>query len=201
MTRLDEEKIDEIFASNKKLEQLYPEHIQQLSEKHWTPLGVAYDAAAFLCEGGDKAILDIGSGAGKFCIAGAFQYSDCDFYGIEQRKELVRQSNALKSLLQLDNVHFSLGSFEQIDFNEFDGFYFYNSFYENIATDDLLIDEIIPYSNERYEHLTTILCQRLDGLKSGTRLATYHCADNEWPDSYKLVKTLYGGLLQLLQKI
>ncbi len=200
MTRLDEEKIDGIFASNKKLEQLYPEHIQQLSEKHWTPLNVAYDAAAFLAARPESNILDIGSGVGKFCIAGAFQFSDCTFHGIEQRKDLVKHARKISALLQIEQVNFMHGSFESLDFTDFDSFYFYNSFYENIATDDLLIDTNIAYSNERYLQFTTTLFEKLDQLKPGTRLATYHSADIKWPESYKLKETLYGGRLQFWSK-
>ena len=59
------------FASDKIFNSLYPKPIQEVAEKHWTPLEVAKKAAAFLATSPDVKILDIGSGSGKFCLTAA----------------------------------------------------------------------------------------------------------------------------------
>lgn len=51
--------------------ELYPEHIKAVAERHWTPVAVARMAAAYLAEEPGVKVLDIGAGAGKFCLVGA----------------------------------------------------------------------------------------------------------------------------------
>jgi tRNA G46 methylase TrmB len=62
--------------------------MKKLLPVHWSPLEVIKNAAAFLSDKPDSKVIDIGSGIGKFCIAAAQRYPDCDFYGIEQRRYL-----------------------------------------------------------------------------------------------------------------
>ena len=61
--------IDKWFIDDEKFHQLYPLHIQKLADKHWTPLKVAKYAVDFLVPEAGAKVLDIGSGAGKFCLA------------------------------------------------------------------------------------------------------------------------------------
>ena len=121
------------FASDKIFNSLYPKPIQEVAEKHWTPLEVAKKAAAFLATSPDVKILDIGSGSGKFCLTAAHYHPLTFFYGIEQRANLVELSTDLAVKLQLANVSFICNNITNIDFGKFDHFYFYNSFYENIT--------------------------------------------------------------------
>jgi cyclopropane fatty-acyl-phospholipid synthase-like methyltransferase len=71
--------------------EIYPEHIKALSQCHWTPVAVAKMAAKFLADDTGKKVLDIGSGAGKFCLVGAAS-TDGIFYGVEQRASLTKIS-------------------------------------------------------------------------------------------------------------
>ena len=50
----------------------------------------------------------------------------------------------------------SHGNFTQLDFKNFDHFYFYNAFYENLAGTDK-IDDSIDYS-VNYTIITTVIC-------------------------------------------
>ena len=52
------------FSSDAQFNLLYPASIQQLADRHWTPLSVAEIAADFLATGEGARILDIGSGVG-----------------------------------------------------------------------------------------------------------------------------------------
>jgi tRNA G46 methylase TrmB len=82
-------KIKDWFASDILFNSLYPDSIQSLAQKHWTPLDVAKKAADFLAVSHEVKILDIGSGSGKFCLTAAYHHPDINFYGVEQRKNLV----------------------------------------------------------------------------------------------------------------
>lgn len=164
----------------------YPEHIQKLSRRHWTPVVIAEESAKFLAEGAGNKILDIGSGVGKFCIAGAQLFPDKTFYGVEQRASL--HEIAVKALegIGLPNVHFINDNFTHIDLSAYDNFYFYNAFFENIDSGDR-IDEDVRYDHRLYTHYSGKLYAALDAKPRGTRLVTYHSLDQEVPPSYQMV--------------
>src|ERR1700712_4697182 len=88
------------FTSDEEFHQLYTPEIQYLANRHWTPLNVAKRACAFLATESNARILDIGSGAGKFCLSGAFYHPNAFFSGIEQRQKLVETANHVKGLLE-----------------------------------------------------------------------------------------------------
>ena len=80
-----------------------------LSE-YWTPLAVAKRAADWLEDLGIRTVVDIGSGAGKFCVVGAL-FGKCRFIGLEQYSSLVTSAVALVDLFDLnDRVSFVAGA-------------------------------------------------------------------------------------------
>ena len=188
------------FASDKVFNSLYPKPIQEVAEKHWTPLVVAEKAATFLAASPDAKILDIGSGSGKFCLTAAHCHPLSLFYGIEQRASLVALSNELAEKLKLENVFFICDNITNIDFNNYDNFYFYNSFYENI-TGTQKIDFSVTYSEELYNYYNRFLFKQLAKKPAGTRLVTYHSFGSEIPSDYEIVHTDYNEFLKFWIKV
>ena len=186
--------IDEWFTDDDKFNSLYPPHIQKLADQHWTPLQVAKYTADFLVQEDGVKVLDIGSGAGKFCLAASHYKPNGFFYGIEQRIELIGCSREIKSRLGLNNLSFMHGNFTQIDFKQFDHFYFYNSFYENIAG-TAKIDYTIEYSLPLYNYYNSYLFNQLEKMPFGTRVATYHTWNSQMPPGYHLLETQMDKLL------
>lgn len=164
----------------------YPEHIRQLSRRHWTPVVIVEQAAEFLAAGAGDRILDIGSGVGKFCIAGAQAFPGKQFYGVEQRESLHEIAVAARDKIGLPNVHFINDNFTHIDLGGYDHFYFYNSFFENIDAGDR-IDEEVKYDHRLYTHYSRKLYAALNAKPPGTRVVTYHSLDQEVPPSYQMV--------------
>src|SRR4051812_35462444 len=117
------------FSSDIEFNRLYPLPIQNLAKRHWTPLDIARKAACFLAAENNVTILDIGSGVGKFCLAASYYKPEAFFFGVEQRKDLIVHAETAKEILQSDNTSFVCGNFTQIDFRQYDHFYFYNAFY------------------------------------------------------------------------
>ncbi len=189
-----------IFTSDTQFDKLYPEPVQQLAHRHWTPLQVARRAARFLAAEKGARVLDIGCGVGKFCLAAAHYMPDAFYFGVEQRQNLVHFANRAKEKLQLGNVSFLHGNFTQLDFSHYDHFYFYNSFYENLAGTDK-IDDSIDYSAELYYYYNRYLYRQLDKKPPGTRLATFNSLEDEVPPDYHVVGTGYDNLLKFWTKI
>lgn len=194
------ESIDKWFKSDETFNQLYPQSIQLHAQRHWTPLFVARKAGNFLSTGKNVSILDIGSGAGKFCLAAAHFNPESLFFGIEQRENLIKYSEKTNDLLNLENVTFIHGNFTKLDFNKFDHFYFYNSFYENLEGTDK-IDNSIDYSGELYNYYNRYLYRELDKKPVGTRIATFHSLEAEIPHSYHVVGSELNNLLKFWIKV
>jgi SAM-dependent methyltransferase len=184
------------FENNdQSFDQLYTLDIRRNAAKHWSPLKAAAYAAEFLAPEKDVHVLDIGSGVGKFCFAAAYLKPNAMFYGIEQRKDLVKQAIECNEKIGLANVCFIHGNFTTLDFRQFDHFYFYNSFYENLEGTDK-IDNNLEYSLSLYNYYNRYLFKQLEQKPKGTRIATFHSLEGEIPSSYYTVKTHFDGFLK-----
>ena len=188
------------FSSDEQFNQLYPLSIQTLARRHWTPLSVARKAANFLAAENNVRILDIGSGVGKFCLGAAYYKPNAFYFGVEQRKSLIVHAEIAKKLLQSENVSFFNGNFTLLDFRNYDHFYFYNAFYENLASSDK-IDDSIDYSGELYNYYNRYLFKQLEQKPGGTRLATFHSMEDEIPPSYHEVGSEFDNLLKFWIKV
>lgn len=188
------------FLSDQNFDRLYPASVHALASRHWTPLRVAQLAAEFLAITPESRILDIGSGPGKFCLAAAHFQPGSQYFGIEQRSNLVAEANRLKDLLQKYNVRFLHGNFTRLDFEQYDHFYFYNAFYENLRGTEK-IDQGLEYTEELYHYYNRQLFQLLDQKPSGTRLATFHSLEAEIPPAYHEVGYERDGLLKFWIKV
>lgn len=188
------------FASDIIFNSLYPKEIQDVAEKHWTPLIVAQKAADFLAASPGTKILDIGSGSGKFCLTAAHLHPLNLFFGVEQRENLVELSETIAEKFQLDNICFICDNISNIDFKSYDHFYFYNSFYENMKGTQK-IDSSVKYSEDLYHYYNRYVYKELDKKPSGTRLVTYHSFGNEVPPNYEIVQTDYNEYLKFWIKL
>lgn len=187
--------VSNCFTSDDEFNKLYPVSLAALSQRHWTPLSVAREAIQFLDAGENSRVLDIGSGAGKFCLAAAHFAPDALLFGVEQRHRLLHQAEKLKNTLALDNVFFIHANFTQLDFRDYDHFYFYNAFYENLDGTDK-IDDSIDYSAELFHYYNRFLYRLLDQKPPGTRLVTYHSLEDEIPANYHLIESKKNELLK-----
>jgi len=176
-------------------DKLYPLDIRSKAAKHWSPLRVTALAAEFLTPEKSVHVLDIGSGVGKFCIAAAYFKPNAMFYGIEQRKDLVSYASECNEVIGLPNVCFIHGNFTELDLRQFDHFYFYNSFYENLEGTDK-IDDKLEYSLSLYNYYNRYLFSQLERKPKGTRIATFHSLEGEIPSCYYTVKEHFDGFLK-----
>ncbi|WP_419701517.1 methyltransferase domain-containing protein [Mucilaginibacter sp. NFX135] len=186
---------DCFFRNDAEFDWLYPEHFQLMSLKQWTPVAIARKAAEYLAVKGAK-ILDVGSGIGKFCLTAAHFNPDSFYFGVEQRHELVYYARTVKKYLGIDNANFLHANMTQVNFREFDHFYFYNSFYENIDHKNA-IDDTIATSYSLYAYYSQYLMSGLNEKPPGTRVVTYQSLGEVIPSDYKLIDLSYDSLLRL----
>lgn len=189
-----------IINNDKELEALFPDWARALSGRHWTPMHVAARAAEFLAVQPGAKILDIGSGVGKFCLTGAMFHTNVDFYGIEFRENLVQVAKDCAAKMELTNVHFEARDINTVALKDYDSFYFYNSFYENIAVDER-IDEKVTLSVSLYKQYQAYILRQLEKMPSGTRLATFYGNDTYVPRNYHVVGSYMDELLKFWIKI
>jgi SAM-dependent methyltransferase len=178
---------------------IYPKNIRLLGRKHWTPVAVAKTASEFLANRRGVRVLDIGSGAGKFCMIGAVNTRG-HFTGIEQREELVALSRQLSNAHHIDNAEYINANIVTINFRDYDAFYLYNSFYENIDPYHKIDDEVL-LNAKLFDAYSRHTFEQLSSLPSGARLATYYTSNEIVPDNFKLVDSRHGSLLNLWEKM
>ncbi|MGZ3758176.1 MAG: hypothetical protein ACXVAY_18005 [Mucilaginibacter sp.] len=184
-----------IFRHDTTFDKLYPKHIQDLSQMHWTPIDIAKKAGDFLSIP-NTTVLDIGSGVGKFCLTAGFFHPETTFCGIEQREKLHHLAEEAKAEIDLPNVHFMHGNLTELDFAAYDHFYFYNPFYENIEPESR-IDYAVRTSFELYDVYSRFVYQKLDEKPAETRLVTFHASNTQVPAAYKLVNNTYSRELKM----
>jgi predicted RNA methylase len=175
-----------------------PDYLKFASRLFFTPIEVAKTASEWLTETDAKKILDIGAGVGKFCITGASQ-SSSHFYGIEHRASITKIGNQIAKHFELKNATILHSNILDVDFSNYDAFYLFNPFYENLELAKRLNDEV-PLEENLYLKYINYTDEQLDKAKIGTRLVTYHGNNFEVPNSYTKVQDAFNGDLKLWVK-
>jgi SAM-dependent methyltransferase len=187
-----------VDGTDREFDAIYPRSIRRHAEQHFTSLSVARRSAAFLASEPGSKVLDIGSGAGKFCLVGAVT-TNGHFTGVEQRKELVDLSARLALTYKIKHVNFVHGNVMGIDFNAFDAFYIFNPFYENVHAGSSM-DNTVLLSPSLYESYSSYTSAKMAALPVGTRLATYYTSPSIVPQSYEEVDSFEDGKLKFWTK-
>ena len=183
---------------DEKFDLIYPAKIRALSSTFWTPVAVAAEAAKWLVASPGRPVLDIGCGPGKFCLVAA-SLTDGRFTGVEQRSDLVAAAQKAASDLELPDIDFIHGNILEIDFGNYEGFYLFNPFEENMFQGNK-IDRAVRLSPELFKKYTAHVSAQLGGRPIGTRVATYQGYANDIPSCYSCVSTRFGNDLKLWVK-
>jgi SAM-dependent methyltransferase len=177
---------------------VYPPEIRAASDRHWTPVIVARRAAEFLVREPGTRVLDIGCGPGKFCIVGALA-TDGRFTGVEQRKHLCASARSVIDQAKLPNAEIIHGNVTEIAFSNFDAFYLFNPFEENLET-MLKIDATVHLCGDLYEKYTEYVARQLALAPLGTRLVTYCGSCEEVPLGYECLNSSLDYGLKFWEK-
>jgi SAM-dependent methyltransferase len=151
-----------------------PVSLQVKSSTHFTPVEVARHAARLLAPSPGMTVLDVGAGAGKFCLAAAFAAPCARFVGVERRPHLVEIATRLARAWGIANAWFIRGDALDLDWSQYDAFYFYNPFAEQLFEHAFVLDHTIDFDPANFILYVTAVRQRLALARPGTRLVTYH---------------------------
>jgi SAM-dependent methyltransferase len=181
-------------------DQLYPAWVRALSRKHWTPVAVAQRAAEWLVTDSKTRVLDVGSGAGKFCAVGALT-SGAVFTGVEQRPHLVDTARQMVRSNCIKRCTFIQGNARDLDWNAYDAFYLFNPFAENLPGYPF-IDDAIERHPRRFRTYVAAITAILASSRAGTRLCTYYGLGADMPPGWRHIRQekLHGGPLSLWRK-
>jgi hypothetical protein len=87
-----------------------------------------------------------------------------------------------------------------INFDQFDAFYIFNPFLENIDI-SARMDQLFETNETDYERFKNDVHNKLEKKKIGTRLATYWIDIDQVPKSYELKKSILGDTLKFWEKV
>ena len=177
-----------ICPTNDAFDRYLPDDLRFVSSQYWTPLVVAVRAARWLDELNVRTVVDIGSGAGKFCVAGALS-GNCHFTGLEQRARLVSAAAALARLFEVeDRVQFVKGALGESAAPIADAYYLYNPFGENLLGPSDHLDEDVEISDERFVRDVAAVEDLLRDAAVGTYVLTYNGFGGKVPAGYTDVR-------------
>lgn len=165
-----------------------PVRLQMKSSLHFTPVAVARRAARLLAPAPGMRVLDVGAGPGKFCVIAAREVPTCTFVGVELRPHLVRLARKLAARLEVANASFLDGDALDLDWSQYDAFYFYNPFAEQLHDTESVLDRTLTFAPSRFLDYVMGVRKRMAAARIGTRVVTYHSFGAPPPEGYDLVE-------------
>lgn len=180
-------------------DQIYQADIRKLSERHFTPLKVSEKIAQWLNEYKEQLnIIDLGCGVGKFCFA-VSSFTKHKVTGIDFRENYINLCKRINTRYKFHNLNFIHKNIIELDLKEYNVFYFFNSFLEQID-ETAKMDDHFETSEMLYSIYETHLRNQLFLMPVGTIVITYHVFSNQVPSNYVIMKTDFEGILKMWVK-
>jgi predicted RNA methylase len=170
---------------DRSFDRFLPEPLRRVSGQYWTPLEVVMRAATWFDDLGVRSVVDIGSGAGKFCVASAL-VGERRCTGVEHRPRLVRAAEELARRFRVDDrVSFVVGAVGHADLPPADAYYLYNPFGENVFGPSCQLDGEVELSRERYAHDVAAVESFFRRCPPGTFVVTYNGFGGRVPAAFE----------------
>lgn len=134
-----------------------------------------------------ESVLDIGSGVGKFCVAGALAHGrECRFVGIEQRTHLVAAARELARCFGVEHrVAFIEGTLAEASLPAVQAYYLYNPFGENLVEASDALDDRAELSEARYQSDLAHVRALFARARPGSYVVTYNGFGGDMPAGYE----------------
>ena len=189
-------------SANDAFDRFLPEELRAVSDQYWTPLPVVRRAALWLRETQVHSVIDIGSGAGKFCVAAAL-LTRCHIVGVEHRASLVAAARELAGIFEVDDrVAFTHGDLDAVTGSGVDAYYVFNPFGEYAFDSPHFTDPDVTFSSETQRRDIAAVNAMLSRAPIGTFVITYNGFGGKIPAHYEQidVATRLPGTLRLWKK-
>ncbi|HSO40518.1 MAG TPA: class I SAM-dependent methyltransferase [Labilithrix sp.] len=183
------------IVSDETFDEVFPDAVKHVSEVHWTPVEVAFRAARLLAPTRSARLLDIGAGAGKFCLIAAAA-TGADVRGVERSPYLASVAREAARRMGLA-VDVRDGSFESEDPSTFDGVYLFNPFTESLCVPGVV--GAFEHDERRSRSDIRRAEKFLRGVRVGARVATFCGFGGTMPPRYELMirEQRGGGILEI----
>ena len=179
-----------------------PAELREVSAQYWTSLRAVRQAARWLREVDARLVVDVGSGAGKFCVAAAL-VTPCRFIGIELRNALVVAARELADTFEVsERVSFVTGGLAATAAPDADAYYLFNPFGEYAFYSRRFTDPAVAFTPEGRARDLDAATARLAGLRPGTFVITLNGIGGPMPASYEQIDMArhLPGTLRLWKK-
>lgn len=183
-------------VTDEEFDLLLPSRLRPHSATHWTPVEAAVLASRLAAFKPGARVLDVGSGAGKFCIIGSITNPRATFHGVEQRGALVSAAKAFVREHAVPGATFTHAEASAVQWSRYDAVYFFNPFWEHMA-EEKRIDNAIPLHAGKYLSDVMMAHARLRDLKPGARVVVLNGFGGEVPDGFTLLSEQRVAELEL----
>jgi SAM-dependent methyltransferase len=185
---------DEVF------DQIYPPAVRRLSWLHWSPMRACVRAVKLLALTRETRLLDVGAGAGKFCIVAA-SMSGARIRGIERSPYFAQVARAAAVRLGV-TVDIVDGTLEDEAPSSVDALYFFNPFAETPNLPGVAMEGSRDERLARARRDVATAEAFLERADVGTRVVTFFGFGGRMPRSFERVtrEACAGGVLELWEK-
>jgi SAM-dependent methyltransferase len=176
--------------------------LREVSAHYWSPLRVVRQAAAWLRDIQVRDVVDVGSGAGKFCVAAAL-LTRCRFVGLEKRAALAEAARELAETFGVgDRVTFVTGDLASSRVPAADAYYLFNPFGEYAFHSRRFADPAATFTPEAQARDVEAATALLSRARPGTFVITLNGIGGPLPGSYEQldVARRLPGTLRLWKK-
>ncbi len=181
-------------------DQIYPIAVRRVSSLHWSPMRACVRALKLLAPTRETRLLDVGAGAGKFCIVAAAM-GCAHVCGVERNPYLaqVARAAAIRIGVTVDIID---GTLEDEEPSSFDALYFFNPFAEAPYLPGLEMGASREERAARAHRDVSAAEAFLERANVGTRVVTFFGFGGTMPRSFERVvrEACAGGVLELWEK-
>lgn len=166
---------------------------------HATSLEVIKVIVNFLDQTPDVRLLDLGAGNGKFCLF-VDALSTIQVTGVEDSPILWEEIQGLSRSYPKNSVKWIQGSLFDVDFDGFNAFYFFNSFYEQKVNHGTSVRGK-SFDLKNYESFNKKLIAKLSLVDIGTLFITYQGVLEGTDQVFEKIESAFEGDLIFWKRI
>ncbi len=188
------------MVKDEAFDQVYPLAVRRISWLHWSPIRACVRAVKLLAPAPETRLLDVGAGAGKFCIVAAAM-SGARIRGVERNPYLAQVARAAAFRLGVA-VDIADGTLDGEEPSSVDALYFFNPFAEALYLPGAALEEGAQERAARAQRDVAAAERFLDRARVGARVVTFFGFGGRMPSSFVQVKreACAGGVLELWEK-